>query len=82
MQQAPAKSILCSRFLRRCFVRGTFAAMPVAGIDLGGTKLAAAVFTDGGEVLHRETVPLVGRQGAQVGALIADRLKYLGDRDW
>lgn len=53
--------------------------MPVAGIDLGGTKLAAAAFTDGGEVLHRETVPLVGRQGAQVGALIADRLKYLGE---
>jgi glucokinase len=51
--------------------------MPVAGIDLGGTKLAAAAFSDEGDVLHRETVPLAGRQGVQVGELIADRIKFL-----
>lgn len=51
--------------------------MPVAGIDLGGTKLAAAAFSDAGEVLHREAVPLAGRQGTGVGALIAERLKFL-----
>ena len=27
--------------------------MSVAGIDLGGTKLAAAAFSDAGDVLHR-----------------------------
>src|SRR5688572_4407792 len=53
--------------------------MPVAGIDLGGTKLAAAAFSDAGDVLHRETVPLAGRQGADVGALIADRLRFLAE---
>ena len=51
--------------------------MPVAGIDLGGTKLAAAAFSDDGDVLHRETVPLAGRQGTDVGALIAERLRFL-----
>jgi glucokinase len=51
--------------------------MPVAGIDLGGTKLAAAAFSDDGDVLYRETVPLAGRQGTRVGALIADRVQYL-----
>jgi glucokinase len=51
--------------------------MPVAGIDLGGTKLAAAAFSDDGEILHRESVPLAGRQGGAVGSLIADRLKQL-----
>ncbi len=51
--------------------------MPFAGLDLGGTKLAAAAFTDAGEVLHRESIPLAGRQGDQVGSLIADRLRQL-----
>lgn len=51
--------------------------MPVAGIDLGGTKLAAAAFSDSGDVLHRKAVPLAGRQGREVGALIAERLEYL-----
>jgi glucokinase len=51
--------------------------MPVAGVDLGGTKLAAAAFSDGGEVLHRESIPLAGRQGARVGSLISERLAQL-----
>ena len=54
--------------------------MPVAGIDLGGTKLAAAAFSDDGDVLHRESVPLAGRVGTDVGALIADRLKFLTEK--
>jgi glucokinase len=45
--------------------------MPVAGIDLGGTKLAVAVFSDNGDMLHRESVPLAGRTGSDVGSLIA-----------
>ena len=54
--------------------------MPVAGIDLGGTKLAAAAFSDDGEILHRESVPLEGRQGDAVGSLIAERLKLLSEK--
>ena len=51
--------------------------MPFAGADLGGTKLAAAVFADDGELLHRESTSLAGRRGGAVGSLIAERLEYL-----
>jgi glucokinase len=51
--------------------------MPVAGIDLGGTKLAVAVFSDDGDVLHREVVPLGGRTGPAIGELIASHVASL-----
>ncbi len=51
--------------------------MPFVGVDLGGTKLAAAVFTDSGELLHRESIPLAGREGTAVGSLIAERVRHL-----
>lgn len=51
--------------------------MPVAGIDLGGTKLAVAVFSDDGDMLHREVVPLDGRTGPAVGGLIASQIRSL-----
>lgn len=54
--------------------------MPYLGIDLGGTKLAAAAFADDGELLHRETTPLGGRAGSEVGALIAQRVDELSAR--
>jgi glucokinase len=54
--------------------------MPVVGIDLGGTKLAAAAFSDDGQILHRDTIPLAGRQGHEVGSLIADHLKQLSEQ--
>jgi glucokinase len=44
--------------------------MSFAGIDLGGTKLATALFSDEGEILFRETTQLAGREGAEVGAMI------------
>ena len=53
--------------------------MPVIGVDLGGTKLALALFSDEGEVLRREVAPLQGRQGAAVGALLAERTLALLD---
>ena len=51
--------------------------MPVAGIDLGGTKLAVAAFSDDGDILHREVVPLAGRTGSAVGELIASQISTL-----
>ena len=51
--------------------------MPVAGIDLGGTKLAVAAFSDDGDILHREVVPLAGRTGSAVGELIASQITAL-----
>ncbi len=46
--------------------------MPVLGMDLGGTKLAAALFSNDGAILHKETVAVAGRQGGRVGALVAE----------
>lgn len=51
--------------------------MPYIGIDLGGTKLAAAVFSAAGDVLHRETAALGDRAGAEVGSSITERVTRL-----
>ena len=51
--------------------------MTVIGMDLGGTKLAAALFTDKGRILQKSVVPLEGRQGRAVGELICQELKNL-----
>ncbi len=44
--------------------------MAVLGIDLGGTKVAAAAFSDYGKILVREVKPLEGLTGRDVGALV------------
>lgn len=44
--------------------------MALLGIDLGGTKLAFAVFSETGKVLHKETIALEDRKGTEVGNLI------------
>src|SRR5688572_1023459 len=54
--------------------------MAFIGVDLGGTKLAAAAFTAGGDLLHRESVPLADRQGTDVGALIVERVRTLSEK--
>jgi len=46
--------------------------MSVLGIDLGGTKLAAAVFNDEGVFLFRKSVLLKSRSGSFVGELITE----------
>ncbi len=50
---------------------------PVIGLDLGGTKVAAAVFSARGEPAHRETVALEGRRGKDVGALLVERVRAM-----
>lgn len=47
--------------------------MPVIAMDLGGTKLATAVVDAEGELRYRESIPLDGRRGADVAALIIER---------
>ena len=49
--------------------------MPVLGIDLGGTKLAVAVFSEAGELLSNDAVPLEKRKGQEVGRLILEQIK-------
>lgn len=43
----------------------------VLGIDLGGTKLATALFSEAGELISKNVVALEKRTGKEVGALIA-----------
>lgn len=50
------------------------------GLDLGGTKLAAALFSAEGEILHRESAPLAGRRGPEVGELIAATARRMAER--
>jgi len=46
--------------------------MALLGIDLGGTKLASALFAEDGTILLKESVPLEDRAGQEVGKLITD----------
>lgn len=47
----------------------------VLGIDLGGTKLALASFSDDGTLSHKEVTGLEGRSGKDVGRLITDQIR-------
>lgn len=49
--------------------------MTVLGLDIGGTKIAAASYTFEGEVVATETAPVGGRAGTEVGALASDLLR-------
>lgn len=51
--------------------------MKFLALDLGGTKLAAALFNADGEILQQSTFPLAGRSGTEVGALIIDAVKQI-----
>lgn len=45
--------------------------MPVIGVDLGGTKVSVAVFSEDAELIKKDVAHLKGRSGTEVGALIA-----------
>ena len=49
--------------------------MPILAIDLGGTKLAVALFAEDGELIAEETIALEKRKGSEVGALITQRVE-------
>ncbi len=55
--------------------------MAVIGLDLGGTKLAAAVFSGTGRQLMKSTTTLAGREGKQVGKLITAQILQLLSTD-
>lgn len=46
--------------------------MAVLALDLGGTKLAAALYTRSGELLANDVVSVAAKKGGEVGQLIAD----------
>jgi glucokinase len=49
--------------------------MSVLALDLGGTKLATALFSEAGNILAKEIVALGNREGKEVGALVAGQAK-------
>ena len=49
--------------------------MAVLAIDLGGTKLAIAVFSEEGKMLHNESVSLGKKKGKEVGLLITGEIE-------
>lgn len=51
--------------------------MNVIGIDLGGTKLAGAVFNETGKILFKQIAPLEKRRGGEVGILINEQIQQL-----
>ncbi len=51
--------------------------MSVIGMDLGGTKLAAAVFDVSGTIQEKVMLPLAGRRGDKVGELIVQQALHL-----
>src|SRR5215204_2787874 len=55
--------------------------MSLLGIDLGGTKLAMAVFNLEGIVIDRQYISLDGRKGREVGTLITNNIEALTESD-
>jgi len=53
--------------------------MAVIGLDLGGTKLAGALFDASGTIIRKEIRPLEKRTGAEVGALITGLVREFLD---
>lgn len=51
--------------------------MAVIGIDVGGTKSAAAIFDENGKIIHRNISPLDKRTGGEVGKLILNQIASL-----
>lgn len=49
--------------------------MSIIGIDLGGTKLATALFSEEGKLLSKNVTPLDQREGEAVGKLITEQVK-------
>jgi|AMWB02.1.fsa_nt_gi glucokinase len=49
--------------------------MEVLGVDLGGTKLALAVFSEGGEILSSESLPLGSRSGKEAGSFVTGLIR-------
>ena len=51
--------------------------MAVIALDLGGTKLAAALFNDKGDILFKTNHSLEKRQGAEVSKLISETVNEI-----
>ena len=53
--------------------------MAILGIDLGGTKITAVLFTEAGDILERRSVTLDKRKGPEVGTLITEQIVLMSE---
>lgn len=53
--------------------------MALIGIDLGGTKLSGAIFTDDGSMVKKTMLPLEKRGGEEAGQFVAEMVSSLMD---
>ncbi|MBR5399447.1 MAG: ROK family protein [Bacteroidales bacterium] len=53
--------------------------MALIGIDLGATKISAAIFNDDGDILQRHYSLLEGRSGEDAGTLVCQVIKSLAE---
>ena len=51
--------------------------MALLGIDLGGTKLALAAFTEEGKIIRKDIIHLGDRSGSEVGKLITGQIRTI-----
>jgi glucokinase len=51
--------------------------MSVIAIDLGGTKIAGAIFSENGKIIEQNSLPLSGKTGKDVGQLILKMIHSL-----
>lgn len=49
----------------------------IVGMDLGGTKLSAALFSRDGEIIHRSEILLQGKGGSEAGTLVVKQIQDL-----
>jgi glucokinase len=54
--------------------------MSLLGIDIGGTKIAFALFSEDGALLSKETTLLENRKGCEVGELITGTISNIQNR--
>lgn len=54
--------------------------MSVAGIDLGCTKIAFALFAELGEIIFQDKKHIAGKQGDEVGKVLPGRPTFPGGK--
>lgn len=51
--------------------------MAVIGLDIGGTKIAGALFSNEGKPVEKVVDAISGKKGSEVGQIILDQVRFL-----
>ena len=80
VDRSPFKTFIKRKKFRCPFLfilNDQIAVMPVISLDLGGTKLASALFSDEGVILFSETLLVNNKKGKEIGDMILQQANYL-----